>query len=217
MLLHLPAVRTVAVLLAIAAWTIGAHLVFANGAPSRAATLYAWAPIAVTVVLLVRHTRWRILWIAVTVLASLTLVLVVPTNRTDASFVYQLQYLAMQGALAFIFGRTLAGGREPLVTRFARIVRGELPPPIEHYTRSVTLAWTAFFILMALVAIVLYTAASREAWSVFVNLLTLPCVLAMFAAEYAVRRLRFPEMEHSSILDGAKAFQRAFGSREPPP
>lgn len=217
MLPKFPAARTLVVLLAIAAWTIGAHVVFANGAPSRAATLYAWAPFAVVVVWLVRRARWRLLWTAVTVLATLALVLVVPANGTDASFVYQLQYLAMQGALAFLFGRTLAGGREPLVTRFARIVRGELTPPIERYTRAVTLAWTAFFVAMALVAIALYAAASREVWSLFVNLLTLPCVLAMFVVEYAVRRMRFPALEHSSILEGARAFRRAFGSREPPP
>ena len=143
--------------------------------------------------------------------------LIVPVNRTDASLVYQLQYLAMQGALAVLFGRTLLAGREPLVTRFARIVRGELQPAIERYTRSVTLAWTLFFIVMALIAVVLYSAAPRETWSAFVNLLTLPCVLAMFVAEYAVRRIRFPALQHSSILAGARAFQRAFTSREPPP
>lgn len=204
------------VLLAIAAWTIGAHVVFANGAPSRAATLYALAPIAVTVAWLVRHTHRRMLWIGAMALVTSMLVLVVPANRTDASFVYQLQYLAMQVALAVLFGRTLLAGREPLVTRFARIIHGALPQPIERYTRSVTAVWTAFFAVMAAIAIVLYALASREAWSAFVNLLTIPSVAAMFAIEYAVRRMRFPDFEHVSILEGARAFQRAFASREPP-
>lgn len=217
MLSHIPVAKTLLALLAVAAWTIGAHVVFAAGEPSRLATLYAGAPIAVTAAWLLRHARWRPLWFALIAGALLSAVLIVPVNRTDASLVYQLQYLAMQGALAVLFGRTLLAGREPLVTRFARIVRGELQPAIERYTRSVTLAWTLFFIGMALIAVVLYSAAPRATWSAFVNLLTLPCVLAMFVVEYAVRRIRFPALQHSSILAGARAFQRAFTPREPPP
>ena len=73
------------------------------------------------------------------------------------------------------------------------------------------------YVIPGLVAMVLYSVAPREAWSAFVNLFTIPCVLSMFIGEYAVRRIRFPSLEHSSILDGARAFQRAFSSREPPP
>lgn len=217
MLSHIPVAKTLLVLLAVAAWAVGAYAVFADGAPSRLASLYAWAPIALTLAWLVRHARWRWVWFALIAAALGTLVLLVPVSRTDASVVYQFQYLAMQAALALLFGRTLVAGREPLVTRFARIVRGELPPEIVGYTRSVTVAWTVFFVTMGLVAMVLYSAAPREAWSAFVNLFTIPCVLSMFIGEYAVRRIRFPSMEHSSILDGARAFQRAFSSREPPP
>jgi uncharacterized membrane protein len=217
MLSHIPVAKTLLFLLAMAAWTIGAHVVFANGEPSRLATFYAGAPIAVTAAWLLRHARWRAAWFVLITALLLAVVMIVPVDRTDASLVYQLQYLAMQGALAVLFGRTLLAGREPLVTRFARIVRGELQPAIERYTRSVTLAWTLFFVAMGLIAVVLYAAAPREAWSAFVNLFTIPCVLGMFIAEYAVRRIRFPALKHSSILAGARAFQRAFTSREPPP
>lgn len=217
MLSHIPVAKTLLVLLAVAAWTIGAHVVFADGAPSRLASLYAWTPIALAVAWLLRHANWRIAWFASIAAALVGLVFLVPVNRADASFVYHFQYLAMQGALAVLFGRTLLGGREPLVTRFARIVRGELPPEIVRYTRTVTAAWTLFFIVMGIVALALYSFAPREAWSAFVNLFTIPCVVAMFVGEYAVRRFRFPSLEHSSILDGARAFQRAFSSREPPP
>jgi uncharacterized membrane protein len=217
MISPIPVAKTLLVLLAAAAWAIGAHAVFADGTASRFASLYAWTPIALSVAWLVRHTRRRRAWLVLIAAALVALVLFVPMSRTDASFIYQLQYLAMQVALAVLFGRTLVAGREPLVTRFARIVRGELPPEVVHYTRSVTVAWTVFFVAMGLVAMLLYWTAPREAWSAFVNLCTIPCVLGMFVGEYAVRRIRFASMEHSSILDGARAFQRAFSSREPPP
>lgn len=209
--------KLLVVLLGIAAWTIAAHAVFSNGEHALVATLFAWGPIAVIVLWFVRRSRARLTWILAIALATLAILLVVPMRSANASLVYQLQYLAMQAVLAALFGRTLLTGREPLVTRFARTVHGELPASMEHYTRAVTVAWTAFFVLMAAVAIVLYALASREAWSAFVNLLTIPCVAAMFAVEYAVRRIRFPDFEHVSILEGARAFQRAFVSREPPP
>ena len=52
-------------------------------------------------------------------------------------------------AHALFFGRTLFGGRVPLCTHFARMVRGELDPRVEHYTRQVTLAWTVYFVVIA--------------------------------------------------------------------
>ena len=216
MLSHIPVARSLLVLIGLGAWTISAHVVFADGTPSRLAGLYAWTPIALTVAWLLRHAPWRIVWFALIAMIVVALSFV-PVDHTDATFVFQFQYLVMQGALAVLFGRTLFAGREPLVTRFARIVRGELPPEIVRYTRSVTAAWTIFFIVMGLVASVLYALAPRAAWSAFVNLFTIPCVLTMFVGEYAVRRIRFPTLAHSSILDGARAFQRAFAPKEPPP
>src|SRR5207244_7667624 len=50
-------------------------------------------------------------------------------------------------ALAVWFGRTLARGEEPMISWFARLVRGtELPPDIARYTRWSTVIWTAFFV-----------------------------------------------------------------------
>jgi uncharacterized membrane protein len=211
-----PASKVFLALLGIATWTVAAHLVFSIGEHARAATLFAWAPIAATTLWLVRHARLRIAWITAIALTTLAILLLVPARSANASLVYQLQYLAMQAVLATAFGRTLIAGHEPLVTRFARLVHGELPPPVERYTRGVTAVWTAFFTVMAAVAIALYVFASREAWSAFVNLLTIPCVTILFIVEYAVRRIRFPDFEHVSILEGARAFRRAFISREPP-
>jgi uncharacterized membrane protein len=94
------------------------------------------------------------------------------------------------------------------------MLHGELPPPIARYTRAVTAAWVLFFAAMAATAVLLYVFAPRAAWSAFVNLLTLPCVAAMFGVEYMVRRLRYPWFEHASLLAGARAFQRSFARRQ---
>ena len=78
----------------------------------------------------------------------------------------------------------------------------------EHYTRLVTVAWTLFFAVMAVISTLLYFLASLAAWSVFANMLTLPLVALMFIVEYGVRRRVLPEMRNTHILDAVRAFAK---------
>jgi uncharacterized membrane protein len=104
--------------------------------------------------------------------------------------------LAVNLLLLWFFGRTLAPGREPLVTAIARLVRGRLDPEIERYTRHVTWAWCGFFAANAAVSAALAALAPLAAWSLYTNVLATPLFALMFAAEYAYRRRRFPALEH---------------------
>jgi uncharacterized membrane protein len=55
------------------------------------------------------------------------------------------------------------------------------------YTRKVTIAWSIFFAIQLAISIGLFCAAPLVWWSFFVNILDIPLVAAMFAAEYAIR------------------------------
>lgn len=123
--------------------------------------------------------------------------------------------LASFGLFLWFFGRTLAPGREPLVTAIARFVHGTLTPEIERYTRGVTVAWCAFFAGMAAVSIALAALAPLAVWSLFANLLAYPLVALMFAGEYAVRRRRFPDYRHvpPAVLARRIAEAGIFGGR----
>ena len=105
-----------------------------------------------------------------------------------------------------VFGRTLVGEREALITGFARRVHGTLSTDIELYTRRITLAWCVFFVTQVLVSAILFAAASLETWSVFVNLLSAPLIALMFAGEYLYRIVRFPDHAHVSIWKGIQMF-----------
>ncbi|HEX7560466.1 MAG TPA: hypothetical protein VF386_14785, partial [Usitatibacter sp.] len=74
-------------------------------------------------------------------------------------------------ALAFLFGRTLFGGREALCTRLARLVHGTLPAEVERYSRRVTAAWTIFFATLFALSCTLYFGGFLAAWSVLANIL----------------------------------------------
>jgi len=122
------------------------------------------------------------------------------------SYIYWMEHAGTQLALGLWFGSTLRTGREPLCTHFARALHGALSSEIEHYTRQVTMAWTVFFGLMSASSTLIFFAAPLSAWSAFANFCTAPLIGLMFIAEYAVRRLLHPRMEHAHILDAVKAF-----------
>lgn len=119
-----------------------------------------------------------------------------------------LPQLAICVSLAWVFGRTLLAGREPLVTRMAGSVHGVLPAPIVAYTRNVTLAWTLFLSAMAVASALLYWFAPLPVWSLFANLLFFPLMALMFLAEYAHRTLRYRWFPHASIAQSVAAFRR---------
>ncbi|SPB13848.1 membrane protein [Caballeronia novacaledonica] len=124
-----------------------------------------------------------------------------------------LEHACFNLALAWMFGRTLVHGREPLCTQFATLVHGKLEPRAARYTRRVTAAWTLFFIATALVSTVLFACASIVAWSTFANYLALPLVGLMFVAEYACRRFALPDMKPSSIMDAVRAYTHSMQMR----
>lgn len=133
--------------------------------------------------------------------------------RTTLALVNGVPHAAINLTLLWMFGRTLARGREPLITGFARQVHGALPPELEAYTRNVTAAWCAFFAAEIAVSAVLLLVAPLSTWSLFVNTLTAPLVAAMFVGEYVLRRLRFPDHEHASIFKGVEMFIAAARAR----
>ena len=176
--------------------------------------MWVWIPLALAGVAMAWRTRMR--WLIALAMLGITALVWrwSAQTTTHPGVVYMIQYLAFQIGLDGVFGWTLRHGREPLVTRFARMVHGQLPPESERYTRRVTLAWTLFFGALAGTASALYLWSSVARWSVFVNLLTPLLIGLMFAGEYVVRRLSFPNFRHSSFMTGIRAFQRGFDEHE---
>jgi len=110
--------------------------------------------------------------------------------------------LAVYLALAGAFAATLRSGREPMVSRFARIERGgELPPDLARYTRVLTGLWVLFFVVMAGVSLSLALAGPRELWSLFTNLVSYALLALFFLCEYLYRRIRFRHHRHPGLVE----------------
>jgi uncharacterized membrane protein len=110
--------------------------------------------------------------------------------------------------LLWLFGRTLTPGKEALITSVARRFHGSLPPYMESYTRRSTAAWCVFFAAQLFASALLLAFTSLDTWSLFVNVLNIPLILAMFAGDYLYRVLRFPGYSHASIAQSMQAFAK---------
>lgn len=112
--------------------------------------------------------------------------------------------ILLNGFLAYYFHRSLAGDREPVISRIARIERGHLPEELVLYTRRLTLAWGLFFLATTAELSALARHASIETYMLFANTLNLILVAAFFAIEYGYRRIRFRHYAHPPLLHFAR-------------
>jgi hypothetical protein len=102
--------------------------------------------------------------------------------------------------VAHLFSRTLRPGKLPLITRIARIERGDqLPEPLLHYSRHLTGGWALFFYALALIDLLLGWLAPQRWLLLFANTLTPLLIALFFLAEYGFRRWRFRHLHHRPL------------------
>jgi hypothetical protein len=125
-----------------------------------------------------------------------------PWLKLGVVTVAALAHWAIYSALLLTFGATLWPGREPLISMMTRQMHGTLSDELATYTRRVTIAWCGFFAAQLTMSIMLFCFAPLAVWSFFVNMLDLPLVALMFAAEYQVRLrcLRDPPRHSLSVI-----------------
>jgi uncharacterized membrane protein len=197
--------------LGIAALLIGypllAHYTNESAHSGNLGALVAIAPVVLIALALAWRSSRRFIMLAVLVLLCVALWAGWSALEQHFGLVYWLQHVGLQLILFMTFGRTLIAGRQPLCARFAAVVHAHVTPRHEIYARQVTIAWTLFFVAMALLSTLLFFLAPLATWSVFANFLTLPLVALMFIAEYWVRRWVLPDLQPTHILDAVRAFR----------
>lgn len=136
-------------------------------------------------------------WIAFIVCGALLFALV---RAGGGMYALYLQPIVLPAALLTLFARSLRAGSAPMIARFARAIRGDLPEELERYTRSVTVLWCAAFALLTASAVGLAIFASRELWSVMTNFIHYLFLGAVFLIEYVYRVIRFRHLEHPGFI-----------------
>jgi uncharacterized membrane protein len=146
------------------------------------------------------------------------------SQSTHATLPLYIAPVLVPGFMAGVFGSTLLAGQIPLIERVIRLMEpgadgtDEPEPEVRAYARTLTRAWTLFFIALSATNLVLGLLAEpnglllaggitppvtvpQEWWSLFANVIGYLLVAAFFLIEYAYRRRRFPRQPYRNMLD----------------
>jgi uncharacterized membrane protein len=178
----------------------------AQGGAVRAVLL--WLPLVALAGWVAARARNKPTWLAALAAAGVAIYLAEHQERLGLAAVSGISHATAYLFLLWCFGRTLAPGTEPMVTRFARRVHGVLPPDMERFTRNLTIAWCVFFAAQLIASALLFALASLELWSAFVNLLNLPLLGLMFAGQWVYRNVRHPGFPRASTWQAIEAFTK---------
>jgi len=209
-------VPTAAILLLGASYPLLAHAAALTGRPALIA-----ASLCLLVVLVLMPALRNGRPLAWMILAAAAYGVHVAVASGQAVSLLMLPPVVLNGFMAWLFGRTLEGGQVPLIERAARAMRGPgavLADEVVAYTRGVTQAWTALFVVLAVANLALAAFARPGglllaagfdpgvsvplgAWSLFANVLSYLFIGALFAIEFIVRGRRFPHQPYSGLVD----------------
>ena len=203
-----------AIALAGAAYLTFSHLLTIDARPSLWMLALGVTPVTVMGLLAAWHSRLR--WVALPLLALLALTVGVYLEdlRNHVNWLYFVQHAGTMLLLAITFGSTLGqGDANALCSRVTRLMLPGTPDPdYMRYTWKVTVAWTAYFVISAVVSVALFFFGPLPVWSYFANLLTPVIVGLMFVIEYVVRVRVLPDRPHFSIAQTIQAY-RAYEQR----
>lgn len=199
--------RAVLVLILLLAWAALAHITSSENHQLNWAAIPPLIPMMLAMIFALKHFH-RVITLGAVMLFATSVFIAWPFLGKNTAFLYYLDHLGAYCFLAVLFGRSLRGPQESLVTQMARRVhRGVLSEAQAIYTRKVTAAWTLFFASMAATSSVLFLIAPVHVWSLFANLLGGPLIALMFLAEYGWRRHALKEENKASIMDAIKAWR----------
>ena len=136
------------------------------------------------------HRPVRLIVAAVSVLLVLLLF--------DVAAIPKLLPPLIHAGLFYMFSTSL--GSVPLIERFARLVRSELPQAVVVYCRQLTLIWSGFFAANVVLTAWLALGGDDVQWVLYNGLLVYLLIAALLIGEALWRRYRFPELGHASVV-----------------
>ncbi len=185
------------------------HRASASPAPDLLDALVTIIPLLGLALLMAWRSAQRTLMLSLCLLACAVLFLISGWLVAHYKWVFLLQHAGIYALLCLAFGRTLQGGKIPMVSQFAQIVHGILSPALIRYTRAATWAWTFYFGGVTTLSLALFWLAPVHIWSAFANLLNMPLLALMFAGEYAVRCYRLPAADRAGPIEAIRAYRQA--------
>jgi len=199
--------RGLAVVVFLFVWAVLAHSASAGEGSADLSVQLGVAPIVAALGLLLWRSSHRVLTGTGIVAMLGGLAWFWSSLRENIALLFFIQHLGTNLALGSLFGRSLLGDGEALITQLARAVhQSDLSEIKRRYTRQATVAWTLFFLTNALISAILWLFAPLAMWSTFANLLSTPLLAAMFVGEHIWRLTVLPPEERPSIAMVVSAY-----------
>lgn len=201
-------------LVAFIAYPILLHVFVLKEEVKMAHLLLVFAPLLAVAAWVLFRMVGKVWWplLALGFAAAIYYVVTGDHGRIGLLAVNGLSHASLNLFLLWLFGRTLLPGCEPLISQISRRINGELKPEVVEYTRHVTIAWCVYFVLQAIISLLLYLFTPLAAWSFFINVLNLPLLILMFVAEKTYRTMRFPNHPKTSIMKAIEVYSKDFAA-----
>lgn len=122
----------------------------------------------------------------------------------------------IQLMLMYFFGRTLLKGKGPsFIESFVRLEFPEFPPGVSEYCRQLTILWTCFFAINAVMCVVLAVWGTDLLWTLYNGVFIYVMIGVLMIGEYIYRHFRFPNLGipdpqstiRTMIVNGRKVWQ----------
>ena len=201
--------RVAAVAVASVAYVLGTHWLMTAAHDSPWNVVGVLSPMLAAIALGAWRGGQRMLALGAAALIAALCAQALLGVHVSAQALYVVQHAGINVFLAVLFGATLRAGHKPFITGLAERVHTVFTPEMAAYTRKATLAWTLYFVGMAVVSLLLYAFAPFDAWALFANLLTPLAVALMFGGEYLLRYWLHPEFERTSVADAVRAYMQS--------
>ncbi len=182
---------------------ISVHLLTLAGDIPLAAMIVVGALILIWATAMLRgaaRRRINAAIVAVVCLAAVGVFAAVPTLDMHTVLIAPplLGYLLTSAVFAY----SLLPDKEPLITRFCRLMRrGALPDGLEAYARMLTWAWAILPAFLAVTAMGIYAAFGLNAWSWASNVVNPALLVTFYVGEHVFRGLCLPHLGTPSILE----------------
>lgn len=153
----------------------------------------AAASVLVVLAWRLRRQQQRLIWPGAAVVSVLLVLWLF-----DVTAIPKLLPSLIHAGLFYLFSTSLQS--VPLIERFARLERPELPPAVVIYCRRLTLIWSGFFAVNVALTLWLALHGDDVRWVLYNGLLVYLLITVLLVGEAFWRRYRFPELGHTSIV-----------------
>lgn len=194
-------------LVAVAAYAAGSHWLMLHLADQPVAIAVLLGPLLATAFGIALKRRQPAAVAMVLLLVLLLGLVVARGGAGSVNRLYVAQHVGIHLLLLATFAGTLRGNGLSLIGTLAQRVH-PLTPAMVRYTRSVTIAWSLYFLAMPLLSLAVYGFGSWEAWSLLANLGTPLAIAALFLGEHLLRYRIHPEFERTRLIDALRAWER---------